>query len=180
MSEQLHVVTGAYGYTGKYIARRLLAAVGLERPGERFEVHFCPLDTDCETQLGIGGLQVNTIPVCHGDVPTLGLRIASSDRPDAALIFSADTSPCEALIRRCNGVRLLIHECSSFDLPSLAGHTTLEQIEQVLARIEVPDVRLIHLDSAAVELEPLVSRRLAERHGGRVRLAEDGELLTVD
>ncbi|HVM70841.1 MAG TPA: NAD-dependent epimerase/dehydratase family protein, partial [Anaerolineales bacterium] len=60
MTQELHVVTGAFGYSGKYIATRLLAegyrvrtlTNSLQRPnpfGQQVEVH--PFNFDCPDDL---------------------------------------------------------------------------------------------------------------------------------
>jgi ribonuclease Z len=140
-----------------------------------FELRFVVLEPR-ERTLELGDLQVTVFPVDHGEVPTLGLRAAPAGRPESAVVCSSDTSPCRAVLEHARGSRLLVHECSSFDVATLPAHSTLAELEQSLSEIGPPETLLVHLPPVPLDAEQAAAARLEARFGKRVKLAEDGEL----
>jgi ribonuclease Z len=145
---------------------------------ELFELRFVVLEPR-ERTLALGDLRVTVFPVEHGEVPTLGLRVAPDGRPESAVVCSSDTSPCRAVLERARSARLLVHECSSFDGVALPAHSSLAQLEQCLGEIGPPETLLVHLPPVPLAAEQAAAARLEARFGRRVRLAEDGELLEL-
>jgi ribonuclease Z len=160
------------------IARQLLEATGLWDRDDLFEIRLQALPPAAR-ELALGDLQVTVFPVTHVDVPTLGLRVAPADRPTAAAVYSADTEPCAAVWQHCRDAALLVHECSSFDRAAVTGHTTLDQLEQLLPDRETLRVRLVHLPPVSHADERRAVARLRARFGNRVLLASDGDVVEV-
>jgi ribonuclease Z len=155
------------------VAQEHLSAVGLLEKRGLFTLRWQPLSLE-RTTLTMGDLTVTAFAVEHGEVPTLGLRLAPVAHPELALVYSADTEPCPAVWDCARDARLLVHECSSFDEPLLAGHSTLPQLEPRFAATPRPAVRLVHLPPSVATKGQRVSERLAKAFGSRVSLAYDG------
>jgi ribonuclease Z len=160
------------------IGCELLHATRVLGRADLFELRFVPLEPQHRT-LELGALQLTLFPVDHGEVATLGVRVAPLGQAEAALVYSADTEPCAALLEQARTARLLVHECSSFEAATLPTHTTLAQLEARLGEVGPPETLLVHLPPAGLDAERRASERLAARFGRRVRLAEDGELLEL-
>lgn len=160
------------------VARRLLDSVGLTAKRDMFELRYRTLPLAPHTA-EMDGLAVKTFPVAHKGVPTVGLRCAPIGRPAAAVVYSADSEPCDAVFDESRAARLLIHECTTFDAPRLSGHTSLVQLLERLETTPVPAVRLVHLPPVEAAREAEVSTRLRHLWGERVRLAGEGEISDV-
>lgn len=178
----------------------LLGAAGLRSGEGPVPLELRPLPAE-RTTTALGSLSLTTFPVCHRTLPTLGLRLAPSARPEAALVYSADTEPCAALLAQATTAALLVHECSDLERAAFAGHTTLSQLEALLAELEaarlgsasvplaplgrplesgaLPAVRLVHLPPLTDAEERAVQARLEARFDDAVCLAEDGLALRL-
>ncbi len=116
---------------------------------------------------------VHVVDTVHSK-PCLALRF--EDRTSGnALVYSADTEPCEAVQQLATGASVLIHEATTPD--PFPGHTTPRQAGQIAARAGVSRLVLVHFSprwtmSAAQAVEEV-------RAGGFVGDVEIGRELGV-
>ncbi len=84
--------------------------------------------------------RLTTVPTAHS-APCLALRFEerSSKR---ALVYSADTEPCDAVQALAHGAIVLIHEATTPE--PFPGHTTPLQAGQVAAAASVEHLVLVH------------------------------------
>jgi ribonuclease Z len=155
------------------VADRLLEAVGLRRRDNLFEIDFRPLPM-ADQEMRVGDLLVTTFPVDHNRVPTSGARIALDGSPERAMVSSADTQPCAAVVDHSQGAALLLHECSFMTERCMKGHTALGHIGQLASETTVPKIVLVHLPPMSEPEEEVIRADLAARFGDRVVLGEDG------
>jgi ribonuclease Z len=122
------------------------------------------------------GLRWFSTPVVHSR-PTLAVKAEIGDKP-YTVVYSADTEPCESLIRFATGADLLAHECSAAE--PMDGHSTPEQVGQVAARTGVERLVVVHYDPEYV-LPVAETRALIRKggFGGEILIAEDGVALPL-
>jgi len=153
-------------------AELLLDSFGLtDREG--FEVSFETVPDEVH-ELTLGDLRVTTFPVEHGKTAAIGVKLAPTTSRERAVVYSGDTSLCDAVIDQCQGVPLVFHECSSLSSAKLAGHTSLADIDELAARTTAQRIVLVHLPPVSPQEEGRVRRQLKSSFGGRVQLGEDG------
>jgi ribonuclease Z len=116
-----------------------------------------------------GALTWFSTPVAHSR-PTLAAKAVLQGY---SVVYSADTEPCDRLVRFAAGADLLLHECT---VPEpLEGHSTPQQVGQVAARAGVARLLVIHYDPGHVF--PIQETRALIRKGGfagEILFAEDG------
>jgi ribonuclease Z len=110
----------------------------------------------------------------HHLVPTIGIRV-ESNRSVHTLAYSADTEPCQEVIRLAAGVNLLIHEAAGAG----RGHSSAAQAATVASQAEVGRLLLIHYPTANhSEGNPVEEAK--QHYQGHVELAEDFMEIDVD
>lgn len=109
---------------------------------------------------------IYTSPVQHL-VPTVGLRIESK-KTGKALTYSADTRPCESVVRLAQGSDILIHESNG----PFPGHSTPVEAGRIAQRAGVKRLVLIHYDVFTEDLNAWCDVA-ATAFDGPVELAED-------
>ncbi len=152
---------------------RLSRAVGLS-PGtgmdEAFDfVTLAPGTTE------VGPLRVTAERMEH-PVETFGFRV---EHGGAAVAYSADTGPAEALVALARGADLLLSEASFLDGPDLPGglHLSGRQAGEHAARAGAGQLVLTHL---VAWNDPERSRaEAAAVFGGPLTVAEAGQVFTV-
>lgn len=150
-------------------ARALLEVLDLaEREGMfAVEWHPVPLLEGREVKRW-GEILVRSVPVAHAGNDTLALRFENRIT-GRAIVYSADTEPCAALIRLAAGADLLIHEATG----AYAGHSTPAEAAEVAREAGVAQLALIHYPVRSVNLEAW--RRQAAGFPGPVSLAREGD-----
>ena len=103
---------------------------------------------------------------------TLALRFQNLDT-GRIIVYSADTEPCQTLIRLASGADLLIHEASG----AHKGHSSPEQAAWVAREAGVAQLVLIHYPVVGVDLEAW--RAAASEFGDSVALARDGDIFSL-
>jgi ribonuclease BN (tRNA processing enzyme) len=124
---------------------------------------------------GIGPLRVTTAHMNH-PVETLGFRL---EHGGAALAYSADTGPCDALVDLAAGADTLLCEASFLDGPGLPAdlHLTAAQAAGHARRAGVGELVLTHLvawNDRSVTLE-----QARPYFDGPLALAAAGQQLTL-
>ncbi len=153
-------------------ARALLDLFDLERGGERFKAdwHVVPMEEGLAL-LEVEGVRITSTPVAHTSHDTLALRFdhVASGR---SAVYSADTAPCQALVRLAAGADLLIHEATGAG----AGHSSPAEAAWVAGQAGVRRLALIHYPVVGTDLEAW--RRQAADHlpSAQVVLARDGDV----
>ena len=86
--------------------------------------------------------RVTGAPGIHG-VPVTALRIEA--RNDGGVVtYSADTEPCDSVVRLAHGSDILVHEATG----RFEGHSDAEQAADVAARAGVGRLLLVHVPPA--------------------------------
>jgi len=154
-----------YGPAGT--ADRLSRALGSDHLGMADAFTFSTLT---QGTIEIGPLLVTTARVNH-PVETFGFRI---EQDGQVLAYSADTGPCEELVRLAAGADVLLCEASFTDGPELPSdlHLTARQAAQHAARAGAGELVLTHLvawNDPQVTLE-----QAADAFSGPLQLAASG------
>ncbi len=148
-------------------AERLSRALGSDHLGMADAFDFTELAVG---PIEIGPLRITTAHVNH-PVETFGFRIEHAGQ---VLAYSADTGPCDELIRLASGADVLLSEASFTDGPGLPAdlHLTARQAGEHAARAGAGELVLTHLvpwNDPAVCLE-----QASETFAGPLRLASTG------
>lgn len=110
--------------------------------------------------------RVLSSPVCHL-IPTIGLRI-EFPHSSKVLAYSADTEPCQQVVRLAKNADVLIHECTS----ASPGHSSAAQAGEVAAQASAKKLLLIHYHARGSDPEHL-TLEARKTFGGDVKLAQD-------
>jgi ribonuclease Z len=103
-------------------------------------VDWLPVDGGEQVPLGASSYRLTTAETTHSR-PCLALRFEDS-ASGRALVYSADTEPCDAVQALARGAAVLIHEAT---MPEpFAGHTTPRQAGQVATQAGAERLVLVH------------------------------------
>jgi ribonuclease Z len=122
--------------------------------------------------LALGKIQITAAPAVHAGNDTLALRLEDTST-GRAIVYSADTEPCQSLIQLAAGADLLLHEATG-DHP---GHSTPAQAAEVAREAGVAQLALTHYPVRGVDLAAW--RRRAAGFPGPVSLARDGDAFSL-
>jgi ribonuclease Z len=151
-------------------AQRLLEVFELSDREEMFDLEWHPVPLrQGRRVLAMGEIQIIAAPVVHAGNDTLALRLENT-ATGRAIVYSADTEPCPALIRLAAGADLLLHEATG----DHAGHSSPADAAEVAREAGVAQLALIHYPVRGLDLEAW--RRRAAGFSGPVTLARDGDL----
>ncbi|MGD2205329.1 MAG: MBL fold metallo-hydrolase [Anaerolineae bacterium] len=152
------------------VARKLLKVVDLADREGMFALEWRPVPLrEGRAVLQMEEVRISAAPAVHGNVQTMALRMENT-ASGRTIVYSADTEPCQALIRLATGADLLIHEATG----EYAGHSSPAQAAEVALEAGVTQLVLIHYPVHRVKLEAW--RRNAAEFPGPVRLAQDGDI----
>lgn len=115
-------------------------------------------------------------PVAHSR-PTLAVKVVAK-RGGHVAVYSADTSPCESLLRFAAGADTLFHECTAVE--PLEGHSTPQEVGETAAHAQVKRLVVLHYDPDYI-LSANETLMLIRTGGfaGEVIFAEDGTTLPL-
>ncbi len=116
-----------------------------------------------------GDIRITATPVRHAGHDTVALRF-DNVATGRAIVYSADTEPCSALVRLATGADLLLHEASG----SYEGHSSPAQAAEIACQAGVARLALIHYPVRRINLESW--RLQASEFPGLVTLARDGDI----
>jgi ribonuclease Z len=120
------------------LMRRVVAAFELE--SHQVPIDWIEVADGQEVPVGDPAYRLRTAATIHSR-PCLALRF--EDRASGrALVYSADTEPCETVQDLAQGAAVLIHEATTPE--PFAGHTTPRQAGQVAARAGAQRLVLVH------------------------------------
>ena len=114
-------------------------------------------------------MRIVAAPAVHGQVETIALRFENT-ATGRAIVYSADTEPCAAVVRLALGADLLIHEATG----DHAGHSTPAQAAEIGREAGVARLALIHYPVRGINLETW--RLAAAEFPGPVDLTRDGSI----
>ena len=151
-------------------AQRLLEVFELSGREEMFDLIWHPVPLrQGRRVLALGQIEITAAPVMHAGNDTLALRLEDTVT-GRAIVYSADTEPCPALIRLAAGADLLLHEATG----DHAGHSSPAQAAEVAREAGVERLVLTHYPVVDTDLGEW--RRKAARQGVEVELAQDGDV----
>ena len=156
--------------------RTLLTVFRLWKRPEFFALELAPIDLAVGARaFSTGGLAVRTAPNAHGAMPNFAVRVDVEG--GAAVVYSSDTEPSEAVVALARGADTLIHEATFAERDRAPGrfvaHSSAADAGRVAARAGVRRLLLTHI---AIEYHDDVGALAAEarRHfGGVVEVAEE-------
>lgn len=150
------------------VARRLLGLFGLAERADMFALEWHPVPLREGRRVSeVQGVEITAAPMRHGQVQAMAVRFEDT-ATGRAIVYSADTEPCPALVRLAMGADLLIHEASGDHV----GHSTPAQAAEIAREAGVARLALIHYPVHGVNLEGW--RLAAAEFPGPVELARDG------
>ena len=150
-------------------AQKLLELFDLAVREEMFALEWRPVPLrQGRRVLALGEVQITAAPTVHAGNDTLALRLEDTST-GRAVVYSADTEPCPALIQLAAGADLLLHEATG-DHP---GHSSPAEAAEVAREAGVAQLALIHYPVRGVDLEAW--RRRAAGFPGPVGLARGGD-----
>jgi ribonuclease Z len=153
------------------VGRRLLEALTLAEREGMFEIVWRPVPLRQGRQiLTIEGVCITSAPVEHAGRDTLALRF-EEEATGRAIVYSADTEPCDAVVDLAAGASLLIHEATGDHL----GHSSPAEAAGVAREAGVERLVLIHYPVHGPDLERW-RQTAADRFPGPVSLARDGDV----
>jgi ribonuclease Z len=152
------------------VARGLLELFDLAERQDMFALEWHPVPLrEGRRVLDMPGVQITAAPMIHGQVQTLAMRFENTTN-GRAIVYSADTEPCPALVHLALGADLLIHEATGDHL----GHSTPAQAAESACEAGVARLALIHYPVRGVNLEAWLLA--AAEFPGPVELAHDGSV----
>lgn len=150
-------------------AQALLALMDLVDREDMFAVEWHAVPLREGRELGSWGtIHVHATPVNHASNDTLALRFENT-ATGRAIVYSADTEPCPALVRLASGADLLLHEATG----EHPGHSTPAEAAEVAREAGVAQLALIHYPVRGMNLEAW--RLQAAEFPGPVTLAREGD-----
>ncbi|MCX7853195.1 MAG: MBL fold metallo-hydrolase [Caldilineales bacterium] len=150
------------------------------------EIVLHPLPTDHPHPCpDVPGMTARLALVNHGAVPAFALRLDLELTPGGrrfGLVYSGDTTPCEAVVELARGADLLVHEATALAAHTveLAGvHTSARAAGEVAQAAGVRHLALVHRTAGDPEAwrreaaEAFRGSILIPQAGDRLRLPED-------
>ena len=145
-----------------------------ERPGA-FPLVMAPVDLAVGAAgFTTGGLTVSTAPNAHGPMPNFAVRVEAAGA--GAVVYSSDTTPCEAVVDLARGARTLVHEATYLERDRGghgATHSTAAEAGDVAARAGVERLILTHVGAEYHDDVGAVAAEARRRFGGSVEVAEE-------
>jgi ribonuclease Z len=155
------------------VACRSLETFDLADRQEIFPIEWHPVRVrEREPVLKVEEVRITASPVVHGATDALALRFENI-HTGRAIVYSADTEPCPALVRLAQGAQHLIHEATG----EYPGHSSPAEAAEIARKAGVGFLVLIHYPVRGVDLERWRSKAAA--FSGPVILAEDGDTYTL-
>jgi ribonuclease BN (tRNA processing enzyme) len=139
-----------------------------ERGARSFDEAFVAMPLVADVPIAVGDLTVTPIPVQHTD-PTFAL-VARAD--GVAMTYSADTEPCDGVLRAAQGVDLLVAEATLPEEYAGAGlHMTASEAGRLARQVGARGLVLVHVWPTNDREQ--MTRLASEAFGAPVRVAEE-------
>lgn len=157
------------------MARRVLDAYEIDRYQPPTNWRELP-EVEGHRFAGDGELAWFSAPVTHSR-PTLAVKVVVQATGYAA-VYSADTAPCESLVRLAAGADVLLHECTTVE--PFTGHSTPQQVGRTAAQAGARRLVVLHYDPLYILPADETLRHIRQGgFGGEVVFAEDGMVLPL-
>jgi ribonuclease BN (tRNA processing enzyme) len=160
---------------GSTMLRSLCAAFAPESPADFLDEVFEVREYDPALPLEIGDLRLDFAKTRHY-IETYAIR---AQRNDAAIAYSSDTAPCDAVAEHARGCSVFLCE-ATLGLGrenGQRGHLSAAEAGQLAARAGVQRLVLTHYSSAYSAQQLIAAAQGA--FSGRVDIADDGDEITV-
>ena len=158
--EPLRAVLGAFGLLG--------------RPGA-FALELAGVPTRQGAPVAAtASFRITAAPNDHGTMPNLAVRVDAAD--GGAVVYSSDTSPCDAVVELARGAETLVHEATftaARESGRVGAHSTAAEAGEIAARAAVRRLILTHIDPAFHDDPSSLVREAAARFSGEVEIAEE-------
>ena len=122
-----------------------------------------------------GGFTVSTAPNAHGPMPNFAVRLDPGGA--GGLVYSSDTTPCEAVASLARGARTLVHEATYLERDRAPGHhtthSTAAEAGAIAAQAGVERLILTHVGPEYHDDIGAVAAEARGRFGGVVEVAEE-------
>jgi ribonuclease Z len=156
------------------LARRIVEA--FELGSHQAVASYHPLRPGDMAPIGGAGWRVRTAETVH-PWPALATRF-EREHDGAAIVYSADTEPCEAVVELARGARVLIHEATTAG-PS-EGHTSPRQAGEIAAQSGVGRLVLVHFSNRyTMSEEQAVVEATAGGFTGMASVGREYELIQI-
>lgn len=120
------------------LVQRILEAFELE--GYQADADWIEVEAGQQIPIASTHFRVRTAATTHSR-PCLALRFEAT-ATGRALVYSADTEPCQPVVALAQGADVLIHEATTAE--PFPGHTTPRQAGEVAARAAAARLVLVH------------------------------------
>jgi ribonuclease Z len=118
--------------------------------------------------------RITAAPNDHGSMPNLAVRVDAGEA--GAVVYSSDTSPCDAVVELARGAETLVHEATfsaGRKSERVGAHSTAAEAGEIAARAGVHRLILTHIDPAFHDDPASLVREAAARFPGEVEIAEE-------
>jgi ribonuclease BN (tRNA processing enzyme) len=150
--ERDYPIVAGRGFTAFF--ERLSAAYGKWIVPGKGRVRIDERSLEGPDRVDLGDLVVHTRPANHS-AAALHLRFEADG---AAVVFSGDTGPSEALVELARGADLLVCECAGSDEGPIDGHLTPSAVADLVDAARPREVWLTHLFDGVEEAVRIVGR----------------------
>jgi len=132
--------------------------------------HYSVQVQDCADQtLSLGEVSITIRKVNHGDTPAVGYRL---EHEGAALAFSGDSAPCDALVELFREADLVLAECSAeADVVELTNHLDARDIGKLAKAAEAKRLLITHQYPG--NRREVVVNQIIENFSGPLVFADD-------
>ena len=172
--EPLRAVLGAFGLLGRPGAFPLeLAGVPARQGAFPLELAGVPARPGAAVA-ATASFRITAAPNDHGSMPNLAVRVDAGDV--GGVVYSSDTSPCDAVVELARGAETLVHEATfsaGRDSGRVGAHSTAAEAGEIAARAGVRRLILTHIDPAFHDDPASLVREAATRFSGEVEIAEE-------
>jgi len=121
-----------------------------------------------DPELEFEGVAIRGALLAHGGMPNLGFRL---EGPQRHIVYTGDTSACEALLTLTRGAHILVSECSLAAGTERADHMDPVALGQLAAESAVGELVVTHVGAELARAEILDGIRI--HFGGPVSFARD-------
>jgi ribonuclease Z len=122
-----------------------------------------------------GGLVLSTAPNSHGPMPNFAVRVEVEGA--GAVVYSSDTTPCDAVAVLARGAATLVHEATYLERDRRPGrevaHSTAAEAGEIAARAGVRRLLLTHVGAEYHDDVAALAAEARGRFGGVVEVAEE-------
>ena len=123
--------------------------------------------------LATASFTLTASPNEHGAMANVALRVDGP--PRGAVVYSSDTTPCDAVVRLAAGAHTLVHEATfpHRHRGRFGAHSTAREAGEIAARAGVQRLLLAHIEADYHDELDALADEARSRFGGVVEIAEE-------